>query len=52
MFLKSGTLKGVYSFGGYFSDNNDLDSFVLMLNQDKYTRRILLHELEQIYNKY
>ncbi|MDX2433911.1 MAG: D-alanyl-D-alanine carboxypeptidase [Desulfobacterales bacterium] len=52
MFLKSGTLKGVYSFGGYFSDNNDLDSFVLMLNQDKNTRRILLHELEQIYKKY
>ena len=26
--LKSGTLKGVYSFGGYFHNNKDLDSFV------------------------
>ena len=50
--LKSGTLKGVYSFGGYFYNDGNRDSFVLMLNQDKNTRRSLLHELEQIYNRY
>ena len=50
--LKSGTLKGVYSFGGYFLNNKDLDSFVLILNQEKNTRRQLLKELEQIYIKY
>jgi D-alanyl-D-alanine carboxypeptidase/D-alanyl-D-alanine-endopeptidase (penicillin-binding protein 4) len=50
-FLKSGTLKGVYSYGGYFSENNDLDSFVLMLNQEENTREQLLQELEQIYQK-
>jgi serine-type D-Ala-D-Ala carboxypeptidase/endopeptidase (penicillin-binding protein 4) len=50
--LKSGTLKGVYSFGGYFLNNKKLDSFVLILNQEKNTRRQLLKELEQIYIKY
>jgi D-alanyl-D-alanine carboxypeptidase/D-alanyl-D-alanine-endopeptidase (penicillin-binding protein 4) len=50
--LKSGTLKGVYSFGGYFLNNKGLDSFVLILNQEKNTRRQLLQELEQIYIKY
>jgi D-alanyl-D-alanine carboxypeptidase/D-alanyl-D-alanine-endopeptidase (penicillin-binding protein 4) len=50
-FLKSGTLKGVYSYGGYFSENNNLDSFVLMLNQEENTREQLLQELEQIYYK-
>ena len=50
-FFKSGTLKGVYSYGGYFSENNDLDSFVLMLNQEKNSRKQLLQELEQIYQK-
>jgi D-alanyl-D-alanine carboxypeptidase/D-alanyl-D-alanine-endopeptidase (penicillin-binding protein 4) len=50
-FLKSGTLKGVYSFGGYFLNNEDLDSFVLILNQEKNTRRQLLQELERIYIK-
>ena len=50
--MKSGTLKGVYSFGGYFHNNKDLDSFVLILNQKKNSRQQLLQELEQIYNKY
>jgi len=50
-FLKSGTLKGVYSYGGYFGGNKDkdLDSFVLILNQNKNFRERLLQELEQIY---
>jgi len=49
--LKSGTLTDVYSYGGYFFENNDLDSFVLMLNQEKNTRVYLLQVLEQIHNK-
>ena len=49
--LKSGTLKGVYSYGGYFLDNKDLDSFVLILNQERNTRERVLKELEQIYQK-
>jgi D-alanyl-D-alanine carboxypeptidase/D-alanyl-D-alanine-endopeptidase (penicillin-binding protein 4) len=49
--LKSGTLKGVYSYGGYFSENDDLNSFVLILNQEKNTRGRLLKVLEQIYQK-
>ena len=49
-FLKSGTLKGVYSYGGYFPGNDTLDSFVLMLNQEKNTRNRLLQELERMYH--
>jgi len=48
-FLKSGTLQGVYSYAGYFVENNRLDSFVLLLNQQKNTRDRLLDELEQVY---
>jgi D-alanyl-D-alanine carboxypeptidase/D-alanyl-D-alanine-endopeptidase (penicillin-binding protein 4) len=48
-FLKSGTLKGVYSFGGYFIENESLDSFVLLLNQEKNNRERVLEELESIY---
>ena len=50
-FLKSGTLKGVYSYGGYFSENNDFNSFVLILNQEKNTRERLLQVLEEIHNR-
>jgi D-alanyl-D-alanine carboxypeptidase/D-alanyl-D-alanine-endopeptidase (penicillin-binding protein 4) len=50
-FLKSGTLKGVYSYGGYFPGNHTLDSFVLMLNQEKNTRNRLLQELERMYHE-
>ena len=49
--MKSGTLKGVYSYGGYFLDNKDLDCFVLILNQERNTRERVLKELEQIYQK-
>jgi D-alanyl-D-alanine carboxypeptidase/D-alanyl-D-alanine-endopeptidase (penicillin-binding protein 4) len=48
-FLKSGTLKGVYSYSGYFLENGNLDSFVLLLNQEKNSRDRLLDALEQIY---
>jgi D-alanyl-D-alanine carboxypeptidase/D-alanyl-D-alanine-endopeptidase (penicillin-binding protein 4) len=47
--VKSGTLKGVYSYCGYFHDNGGLDSFVLILNQKRNTRKQLLDELERMY---
>jgi D-alanyl-D-alanine carboxypeptidase/D-alanyl-D-alanine-endopeptidase (penicillin-binding protein 4) len=49
-FLKSGTLKGVYSYAGYFTEKDRLDSFVLLLNQEKNSRDRLLAELERIYH--
>lgn len=36
--VKSGTLKGVYSYAGYFSDKGTLAPFVIMLNQKRNTR--------------
>jgi len=48
-FLKSGTLNGVYSYAGYFAGKDRLDSFVLLLNQGKNSRDLLLDELERIY---
>jgi len=48
-FLKSGTLKGVYTYAGYFTENENLDSFVLLLNQGRNTRNKVLRMLERIY---
>ncbi len=48
-FLKSGTLDGVYSYAGYFMENERLDSFVLLLNQDKNNRDRVLDVLDRIY---
>jgi D-alanyl-D-alanine carboxypeptidase/D-alanyl-D-alanine-endopeptidase (penicillin-binding protein 4) len=50
--LKSGTLKGVYSYCGYFHGDTGLDSFVLILNQKRNTRKQLLDELERIYQSH
>lgn len=47
--LKSGTLEGVYSYAGYFMANERLDSFVLLLNQEKNNRDRVLEVLERIY---
>ena len=47
--LKSGTLKGVYSYCGYFNADDRQGSFVLILNQGRNTRDRLLGELERIY---
>jgi len=47
--LKSGTLQGVYCYAGYFRENEGLDSFVLLLNQDKNNRDRVLEALERIY---
>lgn len=49
-FMKSGTLKGVYSYAGYFVKNGKLDSFTLLLNQEKNTRDRVLDVLERIYH--
>ncbi|MEW6219095.1 MAG: D-alanyl-D-alanine carboxypeptidase [Thermodesulfobacteriota bacterium] len=43
--LKTGTLRGVYSYAGYFRDGNDLVSVVLMLNQTENLREELLAAL-------
>jgi D-alanyl-D-alanine carboxypeptidase/D-alanyl-D-alanine-endopeptidase (penicillin-binding protein 4) len=48
-YMKSGTLKGVYAYAGYFTANGKLDSFVLLLNQEKNNRDRILMLLEDIY---
>lgn len=42
---KSGTMSGVYGYGGYFAGERGLDSFVLLLNQPKNTRDQVLELL-------
>jgi D-alanyl-D-alanine carboxypeptidase/D-alanyl-D-alanine-endopeptidase (penicillin-binding protein 4) len=43
--LKSGTLKGVYTYAGYLSDGKP---FVIMLNQQKNTRDAVLKRLQKL----
>ena len=50
-YIKSGTLKGVYSYAGYFVDDKRLDSFVLLLNQEKNNRDRVLDVLERKYHE-
>lgn len=47
--IKSGTLQGVYSYAGYFRKNDQLDPFVLILNQQKNLRDQCLNLLEKIH---
>lgn len=49
--IKSGTLKGVYSYAGYFMNPGELDSFVLILNQSGNKRDKLLGVLEGYYRR-
>lgn len=49
MFIKSGTLTGVYSYAGYLTGKERLDPFVLILNQRKNKRDDILNLLEKIY---
>ena len=49
--IKSGTLKGVYSYAGYFIENERRDSFVLLLNQEKNNRGQVLDVLERVYRE-
>jgi D-alanyl-D-alanine carboxypeptidase/D-alanyl-D-alanine-endopeptidase (penicillin-binding protein 4) len=50
LFVKSGTLSGVFSYAGYFVDGNRLDSFVLILNQKNNSREQLLSMMTEFYN--
>lgn len=45
--LKSGTLAGVFSYAGYFKGRQDLQPFVLILNQRKNTRDTVLKILRR-----
>jgi D-alanyl-D-alanine carboxypeptidase/D-alanyl-D-alanine-endopeptidase (penicillin-binding protein 4) len=47
--VKSGTLQDVYAYAGYFIGKGRLDSFVLLLNQEKNNRDEILRLLEQVY---
>jgi D-alanyl-D-alanine carboxypeptidase/D-alanyl-D-alanine-endopeptidase (penicillin-binding protein 4) len=49
--IKSGTLKNVYSYVGYFRNNGKYDSFVIILNQPRNHRDKILDLLEQIYRQ-
>jgi len=49
--VKSGTLKGVYAYAGYFIENERKDSFVLILNQQRNNRDRILLLLEKIYRE-
>jgi len=45
VFIKSGTLTGVYSYAGYFSNGLSTTPFVVMLNQKKNTRDQILDQI-------
>ena len=49
--VKTGTLTGVYSYAGYFQDNDQQHSFVLILNQNKNNRSAVLNYLEKLFNQ-
>ncbi|MFN2353387.1 MAG: D-alanyl-D-alanine carboxypeptidase/D-alanyl-D-alanine-endopeptidase [Desulfopila sp.] len=50
IFLKSGTLQGVYGYAGYFGTDPDLAPFALLLNQQRNTRSIILQRLQEAFN--
>ena len=47
--IKSGTLKGINSYAGYFMNSGELDGFVLILNQNRNNRDRVLGLLERFY---
>ncbi len=47
--LKSGTMRHIYCYAGYFSQDNQLDPFVILLNQPPNTRRELLGLLHRLH---
>jgi serine-type D-Ala-D-Ala carboxypeptidase/endopeptidase (penicillin-binding protein 4) len=51
IYVKSGTLTGTYSYAGYFVENERLDSFALMLNQEHNNRDKVLEVLKKIYRE-
>ena len=48
-YMKSGTLRGVYSYAGYLVRDDSYDSFVIILNQHKNYRDKILGLMETIY---
>jgi D-alanyl-D-alanine carboxypeptidase/D-alanyl-D-alanine-endopeptidase (penicillin-binding protein 4) len=50
--VKTGTLRGVYTYAGYFQSPQGLDPFVLMLNQPENSRDRLLHHLEELHRNH
>ncbi len=46
---KSGTLTGVYSYAGYFTEGDELDPFVIILNQKRNRRDGVLYQLSRLY---
>lgn len=48
LLVKSGTMKDVFCYAGYFLDNNGLEPFVILLNQRRNTRDGLVEMLFQI----
>ena len=48
-YLKSGTLKGVYCYGGYLNINNHFVPVAILLNQPSNTRDKLLRQIQQLY---
>lgn len=49
--VKSGTLRGIYSFAGYFEEEGTYDAFVIILNQSANNRKKALDLMEQIYRQ-
>lgn len=47
--LKSGTMQDVYCYGGYFTEQETLVPFVILLNQKNNTRDELLRRLHAMY---
>jgi len=45
IYLKSGTLTGVYCYAGYFQSRSRLDPFAILLNQNENNRNQVLKEL-------
>jgi serine-type D-Ala-D-Ala carboxypeptidase/endopeptidase (penicillin-binding protein 4) len=45
--MKSGTLKGVYCYGGYLEDHGRQTPFAIMLNQETNSRNQILHLLAE-----
>jgi len=50
-YVKSGTLTGIYTYAGYFVENESRDSFVLLLNQEQNNRDKVLKVLIKIYRE-
>jgi D-alanyl-D-alanine carboxypeptidase/D-alanyl-D-alanine-endopeptidase (penicillin-binding protein 4) len=50
--LKSGTMQGVFSYAGYFTESGPPDAFVIILNQPDNNRDKILHLLQKGYNSY